>query len=367
MKILMVSTISDTINTFLIPHIKMLVEEGVTVDVAFNIEQEVNSEITNLNCKVYDIPFSRSLLKNDYPKIIKELQEIIKKEKYDIVHTHTPIASAIVRFACKDIRSTKVYYTAHGFHFYRGSSITKWLSYYPIEKFLSRYTDKLITINKEDYKISKTFYAKENVYIPGVGINLEKFNEIDEINIDYLFDELKVSKKDIVLFSIGELNKNKNHEVVLKAISKLNNEDIIYIIAGEGPLKKSLETLALNLKIEKQVHFLGYRTDIKNLLKFSDIFIFPSFREGLSVSVMEAMAMGKPVIASRIRGNTDLIEENRGGLLFNPSNSSDLTKKLNVLINQENMRKSFGKHNLEKIKLFSLEYVLLKIKKIYQL
>lgn len=365
MKILMVSTISNTINTFLIPHIRMLIENGNKVDVAFKIEQDVRPELLELGVEIHEIPFNRKILKNNYGKLIKNVKEIIEKEQYDVVHTHTPIASAIVRFACKNIVYTKVYYTAHGFHFYKGAPFINWLTYYPIEKYLSKYTDKLITINYEDFEISKTFYAKENIYIPGVGIDLSKFVESGNIKIDYLKKELNFKEGSVVVLSIGELNKNKNHEIVIKAISKLNNPDIHYLIAGKGNLENYLLELAKDLDVKNQLHLLGFRKDIRNLLKYSDIFVFPSFREGLSVSVMEAMAMGKPVLVSKIRGNSDLIVDGKGGYLFNPQDADNLANLISIMVENPHLNADFGSFNRENIKKYSIESILRIVKKLY--
>ncbi|MFW3480842.1 glycosyltransferase family 4 protein [Aerococcus urinaeequi] len=366
MKILMVSTISNTINTFMTPHIRMLIENGNSVDVAFKIEQDVNPELIEMGCKIYEIPFSRRISENNFLKLIKDLKKIVKDEGYDVVHTHTPIASAIVRIACKSLPSTKVYYTAHGFHFYKGAPLINWLTYYPIEKQLSKYTEKLITINKEDYAIANKFHAKENIYIPGVGINLKKFNKDDNVNIDYLNDQFKLTKETLRLISIGELNSNKNHAVVLRAIAKINNPNIHYFIAGRGDKEKFLLNLASELEISQQVHLLGFRTDIRNLLEYSDIFIFPSYREGLSVSLMEAMTAGLPIIASRIRGNVDLVDENKGGYLFDPNNLDELVLALSTMIRQNERKELFGEYNMMKIKKFSIESVLPQILEIYK-
>lgn len=365
MKILMVTTISNTVNTFLIPHIKMLIENGNKVDVAFKIEQDVNPELLKLGVQIHEVPFDRKLLRNNYGKLIKNLKTLIEKERYDVVHTHTPIASAIVRFACKDITNTRVYYTAHGFHFYKGTPLKNWLIYYPAERFLSRYTDKLITINQEDFEISKSFHAKENLYIPGVGIDLSKFVDSNDIKIDYLKREFNFNEGTVIILSIGELNKNKNHEIVIKAIAKLNNPNIHYLIAGKGDLENYLGNLASELKVINQVHLLGFRKDITNLLKFSHVFVFPSYREGLSVSVMEAMAMGKPVIASKIRGNSDLIDEGKGGYLFNPKDTYKLASLILNLIEKQGLTLSLGSYNKLKIKDYSIEKVLEKVEQLY--
>jgi glycosyltransferase involved in cell wall biosynthesis len=177
MKILYVTTISNTVNAFLIPHIELLIKQGHKVDVAFNIVRKVDPKLIKMGCTVYNIEFQRSPISSKNYTAYKKLKRIIKNGKYDIIHTHSPVASACVRIACKNMKNVKVIYTAHGFHFYKGAPLKNWILYYPIEKWLSRYTDCLITINKEDYNtaINKNFKASEIKMVHGVGIDLNKF------------------------------------------------------------------------------------------------------------------------------------------------------------------------------------------------
>ena len=210
---------------------------------------------------------------------------MINENKYAFIHCHNPISGIISRLAAKK-SNTKIIYTAHGFHFYKGAPVKNWILFYPIEKLCSLYTDVLITINKEDYKLAKNkFYARKIVYIPGIGIDISKFQNV-QINKDELKKELGLPKEGFILLSVGELNKNKNHSVVIKALSELGRKDIHYIIAGVGSLKNELEKLAIEKNIEDQVHFLGYRTDIDKIYQIADVFVFPSYREGLSVALM---------------------------------------------------------------------------------
>lgn len=363
MKILYVTTISNTVNAFLIPHIKMLADSGHQVDVAFKIEQEVKEEIHNIGCKIYNINFNRNPLKKENYRAYSELKKLVEREKYDIVHCHTPVASLCTRLACRNIKDTRVFYTAHGFHFYKGAPIKNWLIYYSIEKLLSRYTDTIITINKEDYERAKTFYAKRVEYIPGVGLDLKKFNR--KVDKKEKRKELGIKEDDFLILSVGELNKNKNHEIVIRAIAKSNNINIKYIICGVGSLKEYLENLIKKLGLENQVQLLGYRKDIVELNKISDLFVFPSKREGLPVSVMEAMASGLPVIASNIRGNRDLIDNKKGGYLFESNNEKELLYYLNKIIVNTKKIKEFSKYNKEKIKIFEESNILKEINKIY--
>ena len=365
MKILYVTTISNTVNAFLIPHIKMLIEQGHQVDVAFNIEQEVKPEIIEMGCKVHQLPLQRSPLTKDNFRGYRMLKDIIVSEEYDLVHTHTPVASAIVRLACRNLSNIKVFYTAHGFHFYKGAPLINWLVYYPVEKALARYTDVLITINKEDYERAKSkFKAKSVEYVPGVGIDLKKFNTV-KINRNLKREKLNYSKDTFIILSVGELNKNKNHEVVIKAIAKLDNPKIRYIICGQGKLEGYLRNLSKELGIEHQVRLLGFRKDIPEICKISDLFAFPSFREGLSVALMEAMANRIPVVCSNIRGNTDLIEDGQGGYLIEPTDINKFAKYVDKLILNKQLCRDLGSFNLKKIEDYSIENVITDIEAIY--
>lgn len=363
MRVLYVSTISNTINAFMIPHIKMLFEQGHHVDIACNMEREIDKGLVKLGCRVHDISFSRSPLNKNNIKAYRDLKKLVIDGKYDLVHTHTPVASAITRLVCKNIKGAKVFYTAHGFHFYTGAPIKNWLIYYPLEKWLSKYTDTLITINKEDYERAKNdFKAKRVEYIPGVGLDIDKFTNV-VVDKAGKRQELGLPEDAFVILSVGELNKNKNHEVVIRAIAKLNNPNIHYVICGKGSLESYLKKLSTELGIRENLHLLGYREDIPEIFKISDVFVFPSFREGLPVSVMEAMASGLPVICSEIRGNTDLIDTMGGGL-FNP-HSVDSCKKSILEISKNNWIK-MSKYNIEKIKSFSDDAIKKKISMLYK-
>jgi glycosyltransferase involved in cell wall biosynthesis len=365
MKILYVTTISNTVNAFLIPHIKMLIDEGHQVDVAFNIEQEVKPEIYEMRCKIHQLPLQRSPLKKDNFRAYKMLKKIIISEGYDIVHTHTPIASAIVRLVCRNLNNVRVFYTAHGFHFFKGAPILNWLIYYPVEKWLARYTDTLITINKEDYERAKSkFKAKRVEYIPGVGIDLKKFNTV-EVDRDLKRSQLGLPKEAFVVLSVGELNKNKNLEVIIRAIAKIDNPDIHYIVCGEGQLKGYLRDLSEDLGIINRVHLLGFRKDIAEICKVSDLFAFPSYREGLSVALMEAMANRLPVVCSNIRGNSDLIEDGKGGYLVEIGDVNIFSENIKKLIFDSDLNREMGAYNLGRVTRFSLDEIVSDINKIY--
>jgi len=366
MKILFVTTISNTVNAFLIPHIKMLMEHGHQVDVAFNIDQVVKPDIEKIGCKVHIIPFQRSPLRKENYLAYKQLKKLISDENYDIVHTHTPVASAIVRLACRHLKNVEVFYTAHGFHFFKGAAIKNWLIYYPIEKWLSKYTDVLITINKEDYQRAKKSFKAERVeYIPGVGLDTKKFTNVT-IDKSAKRKELGLPEDALVLLSVGELNKNKNHEIVIKALVQLNNSKIHYVICGQGPLENYLKYLIKEVGLEKQVHLLGFRRDIAEICKASDMFAFPSRREGLGLAALEAMASGLPLITSNVHGILDYSADGVTGFNCSPNNSEGFAKAINRLILNPELRRVMGQHNLEAVKRFDIDNISKDMARIYQ-
>lgn len=359
MKALVVTTIINTVEAFLIPHINLLNNEGYTVDIATNTCEKKIKELDALCDNIFNIGFSRNLLSKSNIKAYKDIKSVIKNNNYDLIYVHTPIASAITRLACRDISNTKIIYFAHGFHFFKGAPLKNRIIFYPIEKYLSKYTDILVTINNEDYiRATKKLKANKTVMTNGVGIDLDKIESIF-VNKDSKRNELGLKKDDIVLLSVGELNENKNHIEVIKAIDMMKNKNNIkYLICGEGNKIDYLTSFIKDHNLENNVKLLGYRNDIIELCKISDIFVFPSKREGLPVSVMEAMACGLPVVCSNIRGSSDLIENKRGGSVVEHNYMRDYCTEITNLINNPLLIQKYGQYNRAKIKKYSLKNII---------
>lgn len=372
-RMLMIASVPSMIGQFNMNNIQILLDLGYEIDVACNWNdksvwtenriKKLEEKLTFFNVNCYQVDFSRDIFNfKNHIKAYKQLKKIFDNNGYMFFHTHTPIASAISRFVNKK-RKVKCIYTAHGFHFYKGAPLTNWFIFYPLEKYLSRCTDILITINKEDYQIAKTkFKMKKIEYVPGIGIDLDY---IENIQIDKykLREKLNIPKDNKVIISVGELSKRKNHEVVIKALKDINN--ITYLICGQGNLDQYLKKLAIENNID--LHLLGFRSDRLELIKMSDIFVFPSLQEGLPVALMEAMACEIPCVASKIRGNTDLIEENINGLLFNPNNIDELVKCIDKIINNNGtILANSIKYNIQKGREVSLENISKMQKQIYE-
>ncbi|MBQ7317005.1 MAG: glycosyltransferase family 4 protein [Clostridia bacterium] len=358
MKILYVTTIGITMGFFK-SFIKGLIEEGHTVEIACNdADAPVPAFYSELGCRVHRLSCSRSPFAKGNLMAVKEIRRLVKANGYDIVHCHTPIAAACTRLACRKLRKkqgVKVFYTAHGFHFYKGAPLKNWMVYYPVEKLCARYTDKLITINSEDFALAqKKMKAKEVVYVPGVGVDLTRFRSL---TVDKVAKrrELGIPESATLLLSVGEVNQNKNHQVIVRAMAQLQRDDLHYMIAGVGHKQDALKQQATALGIGDKLHLLGYRNDVADLLSVADCFVFPSYREGLSVSLMEAMSCGLPCVVSRIRGNTDLIDD-KGGALFNPHKPEECVDALRAVLDGDSA--IMRDHNKQKIQFFSLESVL---------
>lgn len=370
-KVLFVATVVKThIMEFHIPYLKMFKEMGWETAVAARNDYENPADCVIPYCDTYyNIPFERNPLKPGNLKAYKELKHIIDEGEYDIIHCHTPVGAMLTRLAAKQARKqgTKVFYTAHGFHFYKGAPAINWILYYPVEKWLSRYTDVLITINKEDYERAKTFKAGKVCYVPGVGIDLKKFN-VGYVNKEQKRKEIGVSADDFVLLSVGELIPRKNHEVVIRALSVLKQLDklnhIEYVICGRGAYETDLKKLAEGLDVADHVHFLGYRNDISEICNCADLFVFMSHQEGLPVALMEAMACGLPAVCSNIRGNTDLIEDGVTGLLAN-NTPEEVAESISEMKSDTALRNRVASAALQKIKQFDLSSVEDEMSKIY--
>lgn len=363
-KVLLVATVVKIhVNVFHIPCLKMLQEQGWETWVCSRNDYDNPEECVIPYCDHYiDIPFERNPLKPGNIKAYRMLREIIEKEQFDLIYCHTPVGAMLARLAGISARKkgTKVIYMAHGFHFYSGAPLLNWMLYYPVEKFLSRFTDGLITINQEDYRRAQKFHAGKIILIPGVGIDLDKFQKKEPTRQE-IRSKLGIPESKIILMSVGELTKRKNHMVMIEALARLKEYDILYVICGDGPLKAQLRAKAEELGVRDRLKLLGFRKDIAELHKAADIFVFPSLQEGLPVALMEAMASGLPIVASKIRGNEDLISNNQGGYLVNPTDSEQVAKAIEKMIQNPEKREKMEERNLEIITKYGQETVLQKM------
>lgn len=368
-KVLIVATVQSHIAQFHKPLIDWLTKNGYTVDVAakYNLDTKPNLHL-DIEGTVHDIPFERSPFSTKNIKAYKALKKLISEGEYDVVHCNTPVGGILTRMAARAKRrkgELTVVYEAHGFHFFKGGSKKNWILWYPIEKWFSRYTDVLITINQMDHALAKEkFKAKKVEYIPGVGLDLSRFEAAEKETS--LREEFGLSEDTKIVFSVGELNQNKNQQVILRALAHLNDPDIHYFLAGNGPMKESLIALASELKISDNIHFLGYRRDIPSLLKNADVYAFPSLREGLGMASIEAMATGLPIITSDRHGINDYSENGVTGFKYDPYDYVGFADGIKRIVYDEELKRKMGEHNIGVSKRFTVEASMDRLSDIYR-
>ena len=364
-KVLYVTTVSRTINAFLIPHINMLLDNGYEVHCACSIDKPVDKELQRRGVKIFEVPFSRNPLGIRNIKAFIKLEELQRINDYDIVHVHTPIAAIYGRLLKLNFPSLRIIYTAHGYHFLKGGSKLGWIIYYPIEKIMAKFTDVTININKEDYEITKEKLKHKKCYLlNGVGLDLDKYKKLSSKEIQEKREEFGIKDKDFVVLMIAEINKNKNHIQLINAMDILKDKypNIKVLCIGDGTLKESLEKQIILRNLQNNIFMLGYRLDVNKLINISDIGILLSRREGLPRNIMEFMACGRNVIATDIRGCRDIVCNYNVGTLVKVGDYEETARAIEkyYILNNKSFEVS------EEIKKYDIETINSELLKIYE-
>ncbi|MDD3213062.1 MAG: glycosyltransferase family 4 protein [Eubacteriales bacterium] len=355
-KVLFVATVlRGHILVFHLPYMQWFRDQGYEVHCcARNDTGEPNPAVPCCD-RYIDLPFERSPLHPGNRIAYRQLKRLIDTEGYSLIHCHTPVGGMLARLSARGARrrGARVVYTAHGFHFFTGAPFKNWLLFYPAEKYLSRFTDLLVTINTEDYARARRFHARQTALVAGVGVDLSRFSApVDRAAVRA---SLGLSEKDSVVVTVGEHIPRKNHEACLRAVAALPGVKLLF--CGVGELTDPLKTLAAELGIAENVQFLGFRKDVASILGASDVFLFPSFQEGLPVSLMEAMAAGLPCVVSDVRGNADLIAPGEGGYRYAPDDIGGFAEGLNALLCDPALREAMGRRNRETVEAYGLPTV----------
>lgn len=366
---LFVATYGDFFVSFLLDKIALLQKRGIGVVCAANFEEKAynrfSEELRLQGVELRHVPFARSPYSLKTMKAYKILLRVMREEKITLVDCHNPVAAALARWAAAKLRIEKVVYTAHGFFFYRGASPKYKLLYKPVEFFLAKRTDILIVMNEEDYAVAKKMKVRKCVrLVHGVGVELSKVQSV-RVSRTEMRRRLGAKKTDVLFVSVGECIVRKNHIVALKALQKSGMKNAVYLVVGEGKLLTKLKAEAKRLHMENRVIFAGYRTDVAEILRAADVFLFPSLQEGLPVALVESMAAGLPVLCSNIRGNRDCIVEGKGGFLASPTDVDRFADGIQKLCRSEELRRAFGAYNRAGAERFGRTEVMKEYEEIY--
>ncbi len=365
-RVLFCATVDFHFKKFHLPTLKWFQETGWEVHVAaFGHDPLPHVDVQ------YDIMIDRSPFRTKNIKGYQELKAIIENNEFQLIHCHTPMGGVLTRLAARQARKqgTKVLYTAHGFHFCKGSPMKNWLIYYPIEKWLARYTDGLITINEEDFNLARNrkFRSKQILKVNGVGVDTTIFKPISNKEKLFLRSSFGFDPEDVLLFYAAEFNANKNQKLIIEALGHIRDEvpNVQLLFAGSGQLMEACQDLASELGLSKQVHFLGYQDDVLPYLHLSDIAVASSLREGLPVNIMEAMACGLPIVATDNRGHRELVVNEENGYLIENRDPKHMALKMLDLILEKETRKQMGEVSRALMKKFSLDQIRMDLKRIY--
>lgn len=344
--VLLISAKANMISQFNLRNIEILQSLGFKVHVGSNFldfgsmsgeeNEKLKAWLDEKGVVRHQLDFERELgtLKSNM-QVFKQIRNVLKNgEEWEFIHAHSPIGAAIGRVAAKSLR-VKTLYTAHGFHFFKGASLKKW-AVFPVEWLLGFITDGLVTINHEDYAISRWIPAKRRFYLPSIGIDVKKLMSIDpELRKSFrnnVRKTLGIPNDAFVILNVGELSVRKNQEVVIRAMAQMD-ASVHFIIAGVGPRRQEYQDLAAKLGVADRVHLLGYRTDKEALHAASDVFVFPSKREGFGIGGFEAMVDGLYIIGSKNTGMVDYVVSPDLGVLVDPTSEQEILSELEKVKN----------------------------------
>lgn len=368
MKILFIASVYRHLTAFHIPYIKYFQSKGYEVYAAAASDELRKNDLSKMGITCIDIPFTRSPFSRDNLEVYRNLKLLFKKESFDLVHVHTPVAALLTRLAFRYSSSGKVIYTAHGFHFYKGAPLLNWLVYYPLERLATRWTDYLITINEEDYKLAlKMGFIENSVhYVHGVGVESIENRSNEQENM-VLKHTLGISEDATVISYIAEINQNKNHIFLLSNWMKIKERSphASLLLIGDGELKAEIEKYIQEHNL-KDINILGFRNDVTELLGVTDIVSLLSHREGLPKSIMEAMAAKIPCVVTDTRGLRDLITNGESGFVVPHGNDNFLVESFVSLLNNETLRQNMGATAFKDVEPYRLENVLKEYIDIYE-
>lgn len=367
-RILYVATSDVHLNTFHVPYLEWLAEAGHTVDIVAERRKGLSFEPVR---NAHWLPFPRSLALPELGRTYRHLRRIIEQGDYDLIHCHTPIPSALTRLAARGWRRRggKVLYTAHGFHFYRGAALQRWLVYYPIEHMLSAFTDAILTINREDYGYAKRMMRGRDAYLlPGIGVRDDRFQPVTPTERHALRRDLGFAHDAFILLYTAEFIPRKNHRFLVDAVPRLVQQvpNVQLLFAGTGTLFDEMKADVERRGLSDHVRFLGFRTDIDKIAAIADVGVSSSRHEGLPIALLEQMLCGVPPVATEERGHNEYIEHGVTGFTFGQGNHEEFIAAILKLYGDDSLRAATGNAARERALRFSIANALEAHRPIYE-
>ena len=355
-KVLFTASVSGHIKAFHLPYLKWFQERGFETHVACR-------NATNLTFvdKHWEIPFVRNPFAAENFVAYKKLRTVIEEGDFSLINCHTPMASFLTRMVAHTARKngTKLIYSAHGFHFFKGASWVYWLLYYPVELWLSKMTDAIVCINQEDFeRIEKRGNKACGYYlIPGIGVSKDRFFPVDENKKAQIRAKNNLGTNLFIVVYAAEFTDRKNHQFIVEAIREnllSIDDDIQFFFAGKGVKETEVKELVKKYNLEHKIHFLGYRSDIDQVYKMADIGVSSSKQEGMGLNLVEEMMCGLPVVATKIRGHDEVIDDRHNGFFFMQGNTSQFVSHILTLKRDKALYQKLSKNALKKADKFEL-------------
>lgn len=365
-KILFIASVAVHFYAFHKPYLKWFHDQGYEVHVACSGEFSDEHVF-----KVWNVGFARSPLSLSHFKSLSQLRKVINENNFSLITCHTPMASVLSRLAATAARKkgTKLLYTAHGFHFFKGGSLWSWLTYYPVEMALSHLTDAIICINQEDYDLirKKGSSAAKYYLIPGIGVNADRFKPLSDEQKIELREDLGLDKNDFVMTYAAEFIDRKNHKLIVDAVkilsSKIDNFTVLF--AGRGPLLEQIKDYVISLSLKRHIRFIGFVSDVERYYQAADVAISSSRQEGFGINLVEAMMCGAPAIATVDRGHCTIVDHRLNGVLFPQDDAQALAAAVFELYEDAELRSRMSVEAIMKAKKFEINNSLKAMSKVY--
>jgi glycosyltransferase involved in cell wall biosynthesis len=379
MKVLHVCAVAFGLETLLLPQIDYLESRGVTVEAACSPDPRVEG-LRARGYVVHEIPVDRRIAPGPNSKSVLELGRLMRAEKFDLVHTHAPVASVLGRVAAKLAGIERIVYTAHGFYFHEHMPRPKYALYHGIEKSVAQITDRIFVQSQEDYDTAVTtgLGSAEKIRFLGNGVDLSRFDPAatDAQARARLRRELGIPDgRSPILGITGRITEEKGFGELIEALSLLSNdfpEAHLVVIGGQLSTERDrfqdqLVDFIGDHGLESQVTVTGFRSDVHDLLALLDLFVLPSYREGLPRSVLEAMAMELPVVATNIRGCREAVVDEGTGLLVPPRSARALAEAMRRILGDPDLARRFGKAGRHRVvTTFDERFVFARLEKFYR-